>query len=75
MDRMPAATEEDAFGYKAIPLVATDELLGVHAYDSPKLELIAGEKYRIRIELAHSSHLKYNNPDTAVLRRVCLQAL
>lgn len=74
VDRMPPATEEDAFGFKSIPLVATEERTGVHRQDSPKMELIAGEKYRIRIELVHSSHLKYKNPDTAVLRQVGLVA-
>ncbi|KAL8453846.1 hypothetical protein Emag_001654 [Eimeria magna] len=65
---MPAATEADAFGYKSIHLVATEERSGVHRKDSPKTELISGEKYRIRIELVHSNHLKYKTPDTGVFR-------
>ncbi|KAL8270762.1 hypothetical protein Esti_005317 [Eimeria stiedai] len=68
VDRMPAATEADAFGYKSVHLVATEERSGVHRKDSPKTELISGEKYRIRIELAHSNHLKYKSPDTGVFR-------
>ncbi|KAL8438590.1 hypothetical protein ACSSS7_000124 [Eimeria intestinalis] len=65
---MPAATEADAFGYKSVHLVATEERSGVHRKDSPKTELISGEKYRIRIELVHSNHLKYKNPETGVFR-------
>ncbi|XP_026193807.1 uncharacterized protein LOC34618352 [Cyclospora cayetanensis] len=68
VDRMPPPTKDDAFGHKAVPLMAAEEQSGVHAKDSEKVELIAGEKYRIRIELVHSNHLKYHNPETAVLR-------
>ncbi|OEH77246.1 LCCL domain-containing protein [Cyclospora cayetanensis] len=70
VDRMPPPTKDDAFGHKAVPLMAAEEQSGVHAKDSEKVELIAGEKYRIRIELVHSNHLKYHNPETAVLRQV-----
>lgn len=69
VDGMPRATEEDAFDYKSIPLVPTERGPPViHRQDAPKVDLTAGEKYRIRIELVHSNHLKYKSPDKAVLR-------
>lgn len=69
---MPPATEKDAFGYRSVPLQATEDQSGVQRRDSPKLKFISKEKYQIRIELVHSNHLKYKSPDTATFRQVWL---
>lgn len=70
VDRMPQPTRaEEAFGFNSVSLVSPEEVSKIKKTESQKTELVAGEKYRIRLELVHSSHLKYGRPDTGVLRR------
>lgn len=69
VDRMPQPTEEEAFAFNSVPLVSPEEVSKIKKTESKKTELVAGEKYRIRLELVHSSHLKYSHPDTGVLRQ------
>lgn len=65
---MPEGKAEDAFGDKEVPSIEPSEKSGVHQMESKRVEFVLGEKYKIRIEMVHSSRLKYQNPYTATLR-------
>ncbi|KFH01603.1 PA14 domain-containing protein [Toxoplasma gondii MAS] len=68
VDRMPPATETDAIGDKIVPLTAVAGHPGSHTTESVPLELTAGEKYKLRVELVHTCHFKYENSDSASLK-------
>lgn len=68
VDRMPAATEADAVGERAVTLPAVAGKAGRHFTESKPIELTGGEKYKIRVELVHTSHLKYENADSCYLK-------
>ncbi|CBZ53117.1 hypothetical protein NCLIV_029050 [Neospora caninum Liverpool] len=67
VDRMLPATEADAVGDKIVPLTAVAGHPGRHTTESVPVELTAGEKYKLRVELVHTSHFKYENADSAYL--------
>nr|CEL67103.1 TPA: PA14 domain-containing protein [Neospora caninum Liverpool] len=68
VDRMLPATEADAVGDKIVPLTAVAGHPGRHTTESVPVELTAGEKYKLRVELVHTSHFKYENADSAYLK-------
>ena len=75
VDRMPQpTTTEEAFSLKPVPLLPANKLSNESSKTKKKeskiMELVGGEKYKIRVEVVHSNHLKFNNPDTGVLRQV-----
>lgn len=68
VDRMPAPSEGDSFADKPVPIVPAGEKSGVLKTESPMVELVGGQKYKVRVEMVHSNHLKYMNPNTATIR-------
>ncbi|PFH33426.1 PA14 domain-containing protein [Besnoitia besnoiti] len=67
---MPPATEADAIGDKLVPLTSVPGRGGRHTTESAPVELTAGEKYKLRVEMVHTSHLKYENADSAYIKQV-----
>lgn len=68
VDRMPAPVEGDSFADKPVPIVPTKEKSGILKTESPMVELVGGQKYKIRVEMVHSNHLKYANSNSATIR-------
>lgn len=72
---MPEGKAEDAFGDKEVSSIEPSEKSGVHQMESRNVELVIGEKYKMRVEMVHSSRLKFKNPHTATLRQVLTPSL
>lgn len=68
IDRMPHPAEGDYLARHSVPLIPAADRTGLLKTHSPPLELIGGEKYRLRVELVHSTHLKFFNPTSATIR-------
>ncbi|KAH7648331.1 hypothetical protein FG379_000255 [Cryptosporidium bovis] len=68
VDRMPQPSSGDASSERSVPLLLDARHDGPTKVTSVAQELVGGQKYRIRVEMFHSSHLRYNNPDIASIK-------
>ncbi|KYK70234.1 PA14 domain-containing protein [Toxoplasma gondii TgCatPRC2] len=68
IDRMPTPVSGDAISENPVPVIPTKEKTGMMRTESVMMELVGGQKYRIRVEMVHSNHLKYLNPNSATIR-------
>ncbi|QOY40807.1 Fibronectin II collagen-binding/PA14 domain containing protein [Cryptosporidium parvum] len=68
IDRMPQPSSGDASSERAVPLLLDARHDGPVKVTSVAQELVGGQKYRIRVEMFHSSHLRYKNPDIASIK-------
>lgn len=67
-DRMPKGSSADAYGNKKVPFLATIAKSGIHKTISVPVELTGNQKYKIRIEMVHSHHFKYDNADSSSIK-------
>ncbi|PFH33232.1 PA14 domain-containing protein [Besnoitia besnoiti] len=68
VERMPPPVEGAVSADKPVPAIPTEEKSGMLRAESAMVELVGGQKYRFRVELVHSNHLKYLNPNSATIR-------
>ncbi|EEA06823.1 PA14 domain-containing protein [Cryptosporidium muris RN66] len=68
VDRMPQPSSGDATAERPVPILLEAKYDGPHKVTSVAQELIGGQKYRIRVEMFHSSHLRFSNPDMASIK-------
>lgn len=69
VDRMPQpATLDESDEDHAVPIIPASTASGLHKVSSAPQHLIGGKKYKIRLEMIHSGHLKYTAPTTAVIK-------
>lgn len=69
VDRMPVPSlaEKDT-DLTPIPIIPATKISGIHRVVSTPQQLIGGKKYKIRIEMIHSGHLKFKNPEIGIIR-------